>query len=84
MAVGIFVVVARAAGSGEGWHGALLIAALTIPLTSLAQVTGSFQSGYERILSAQLPETVFRPLSFLALLTGSWLAGLGFWKSEKL
>ena len=75
VAVGIFVVVAHAVGNGEAWHGALLIAALTIPLASVAQVTGSFQSGYERVLSAQLPETVFRPLSLLALLTGSWLAG---------
>ena len=74
-AVVAFVLLARALGAGEGWHGSLLIAALSIPLACLSQVTGAFQSGYERILAAQLPETIFRPSLFLLLLIGSWLTG---------
>jgi O-antigen/teichoic acid export membrane protein len=74
-AVAAFILGAHALGLGEVWHAALLIAALSIPLACLAQVTGAFQSGYEHILTAQLPEAVFRPSSFLALLAASWLTG---------
>jgi O-antigen/teichoic acid export membrane protein len=74
-AVGAFILVARALGLGEPWHGPLLVAALSIPLACVAHVTGAFQAGYEHILTAQFADTVFRPSSFLALLTGAWLTG---------
>jgi O-antigen/teichoic acid export membrane protein len=74
-AVAALVFLARSLGIGELWHGALVIVALSIPLACVAEVTGALQSGYERILSAQIPEMVFRPSALLALLIGAWLTG---------